>query len=86
MTVFGWPKTPGSGAEEGAKAFKKFGEVLKKNKCNLLFWAGSFGVPEPVMYVVQFDDIKDWENAGNELLQAMPLTNTRTIFGWEYQS
>ena len=37
MTVFGWPKTPGIGAEEGAKAFKKFGEELKKNNCKLLF-------------------------------------------------
>ena len=86
MTVYGWPKTEGSGAVEGVKAFENYGKVLKKHKCKLLFWAGSFGVPEPVMCAIEFDDIKDWETAGSELREANPLTKTRTVFGWDYRS
>ena len=89
MTVFGWPKNPEIGPAEGAKQFENYAKVLEKNKCKLLFWAGSFGVPEPLMMAVKFKDIKDWENAGlagSELQDANPLTKTRTIFGWDYRT
>ncbi len=85
MTVFGWFKDGFEGREKANKAFEKYAKVLEKNNCKLLFWAGSYGVPEPAMYTVQFNDIKDWEKAGMELFQANPLDRTRTVFGWDYK-
>ena len=58
---------------------------MEKNNIKLLFWAGAYGVQEPMMFALQFNDIKDWENAGREAYLACPLDRTRTIFGWNYK-
>ena len=62
-TIFGWMKEGINYAKIG-EAFDKYAKELEKHNIKLLFWAGAFGVPEPMMYVQQFDDIKDWEKAG----------------------
>jgi len=84
MTVYGYPKEEGVLNQD--TPFKKYAETLEKNKCKLIFWAGAYGVAEPLMYVVKFNDIKDWETAGLEIFQDNPLKDTRTVFGWDFVS
>jgi hypothetical protein len=84
MTVYGWWKDGFKGAEQARKDFKKFGEAIEKYDCKLLFWAGSYGVPEPAMYAIKIGDIKKWEKSGRDIFPLVPLDRTRTIFGWDY--
>ena len=41
------------GIDEWNNAFKKFGEVLKKYNMELLFWGGSCGTEEGIVYVLK---------------------------------
>ena len=67
------------------EAFDKYAKELEKHNIKLLFGSGAFGVSEPMMYVDQFDDIKDWEKAGRAgVLAFCPIDRTRTILGWDY--
>ena len=85
MTSFGWLKDGFESREKLINDFDNFAKALEKNNCKLLFWSGAYGVPEPYMYAIQFNNIKDWENGGPELYRASPLNKTRTIFGWNYK-
>ena len=84
VTTYGWWKDEDITPEKARKIFKKFEKVVKDKGFELLFWAGSYGVPEPAMFTVKVKDTKDWEQAGMEYFQANPLIKTRTIFGWDY--
>lgn len=84
-TQYGWFKKEYTGPDEIRKDFEEFKNSLKKYNIELLFWAGSYGVPEPCMFTVKLKDIKDWEKASREfVLMNSPLDKTRTIFGWDY--
>ena len=50
--VYGKGKDYGS-AEATTEAFKKFAEVLKKYKIELLIWGFPFGTTEDTMYVLK---------------------------------
>ena len=80
--IFGWEKEGVNYANIG-EGFDKFAKELEKYNIKLIFWAGAFGAPEPMMYAQQFDDIKDWEKAG-PALAFCPIERTRTILGWDY--
>ena len=84
VTTYGWWKDENITPEGSRKAFKKFEKITKEKGMELLFWAGSYGVPEEAMFTVKVKDIKDWETAGMEYFQAIPLNKTRTIFGWDF--
>ena len=84
MTSYRWWRDGIEGNEKQREAFDEYAKVLEKNNIKLLFWAGSYGVSEPIMYTIKFNDIKDWENGGHELYEACPIDRTRTIFGWDY--
>jgi len=52
--------------EEFNEAFEKFGKVLKKYNMELLFWGGSFGTTESLVYVMK-GKIEDYQSMfGNE--------------------
>jgi hypothetical protein len=50
--VYGNPKEF-EGPEDWKKAMEKFGKVLKKYNMKLLFWGGSFGTTEGMVYVMK---------------------------------
>ena len=85
MTSYGWLKDDFESREKLIKDFDDFAKTLEKNNCKLLFWSGAYGVQEPYMYAIKFNDIKDWEKGGSKLYRACPLDRTRTIFGWDYK-
>lgn len=60
--------------EEFAKAFEKFGEVLKKYKMELVFWGFPFGTTEGLMYVLK-GDVEDYQSLfGNpDFAEANPI-------------
>jgi len=84
MTSYGWLRDDVT-YENVREHFDNYEKVLEKNNIKLLFWAGSYGVSEPFMYAIKFNDIKDWENGGIEMVHACPIDRTRTIFGWDYK-
>ena len=84
-TVYGWLKEDINNLEKAIEAFKNWEKTLAKYNIKLLFWAGAYGAPEPIMFSAKFNDIKDWEKALNErAFQHNPLDKTRTIFGLDY--
>jgi uncharacterized phage-like protein YoqJ len=86
VTQFGWFKKEYSGPEEIRKDFSKFKKSLKEQGIEFLFYAGSYGVEEPIMWAAKLKDIKDWEKAMMARVgQTSPLDKTRTIFGWDYE-
>jgi len=50
--VYGIGKDFGS-PEKVNEAFEKFGEVLKKYNMELMFWGGSFGTQEGLVYAMK---------------------------------
>ena len=52
--------------QEFNEAFEKFGKVLKKYNMELMFWGGSFGTPEGLVYVMK-GNMEDYQSMfGNE--------------------
>jgi len=86
ITQFGWFKKNYNDPEEMRKDFAEYKKALKEHNIDLLFYAGSYGVPEPCMWAAKFKDIKDWEKASRARVgQKNPLEKTRTLYGWDYE-
>ena len=86
VTQFGWFKKDYSGPEGIRKDFAEFKKFLKEHGIEFLFYAGSYGVVEPCMWVAKLKDIKDYEKASMAgMMQHNPLEKTRTLYGWDYE-
>jgi len=72
--VYGFPKEGLSGQEGMAKAFEKYGEVLKKYNMELMFWGGSFGTHEGLVYVMK-GKMEDYQSmfGNSDFAEANPI-------------
>ncbi len=61
--VYGNAK-PVTKSEERIETFEKFGKVLKKYNMELVFWGGSFGTQENMVYVMK-GTMEDYQSLFN---------------------